>query len=56
MQSIPVTELRYIRPEKVLPVGVAGFDDWAGIDKAYRTGWEDTGRGFAAYDWETFQL
>ncbi len=56
MQAIPVTELRYIRPEKVLPVGVVGFNDAVGISKAYRVGWEDVGRGFTPYDWETFGL
>jgi predicted acylesterase/phospholipase RssA len=56
MQTIPVTELRYIRPEKVLPLDVAGFNDWLGIGKAYRIGWEDMGRGFTPYDWETFEL
>ncbi|MGA9419968.1 MAG: hypothetical protein WBV40_12535, partial [Candidatus Cybelea sp.] len=56
MQAVPITELRYIRPEKVLPVSVAGFNDGAGISNAYRVGWEDVGRGFTAYDWETFGL
>lgn len=56
MGTIPVTDLRYIRPEKVLPLGVGGFNDWLGIGKAYRIGWEDMGRGFTPYDWETFAL
>jgi predicted acylesterase/phospholipase RssA len=56
MQTIPVTELRYARPEKVLPVSVVGFNDGAGIDEAYRIGWEDAARGFTPYDWETFGL
>ena len=56
MQAIPVTELRYVRPEKVLPVGVVGFNDEVGISKAFRVGWEDVGRGFTPYDWETFGL
>ena len=56
METIPVTDLRYIRPEKVLPLGVGGFNDWLGIGKAYRIGWEDMGRGFTPYDWETFAL
>jgi predicted acylesterase/phospholipase RssA len=56
MQSLPVTELRYIRPEKTLPVTVAGFDDEVGIGNAYRVGWEDYARGFRPYDWETFAL
>jgi predicted acylesterase/phospholipase RssA len=55
-QTSPETVLRYIRPEKVLPVGVAGFDDALGMDKAYRIGWEDMGRGFRPYDWATFKL
>ena len=54
MRSLPVTDLRYIRPEKELPVSVAGFNDGLGIYKAYRIGWEDSGRGFQPYDWETF--
>ncbi|MFY9665662.1 MAG: patatin-like phospholipase family protein [Candidatus Cybelea sp.] len=56
MQTIPETDLRYIRPEKELPVTVAGFNDSLGIDKAYRTGWEDAGRGFMPYNWESFEL
>lgn len=56
LQTVPVTELRYIRPATELPLGVAGFDDEVGVGKAYRAGWEDLGRGFAAYDWETFEL
>ncbi|MGC1379774.1 MAG: patatin-like phospholipase family protein, partial [Candidatus Baltobacteraceae bacterium] len=56
LQTVPVTQLRYIRPQQELPVGVAGFDDEVGIGKAYRTGWEDIGRGFTTYDWETFEL
>jgi predicted acylesterase/phospholipase RssA len=57
MQSVPETDLRYIRPEKTLPLGVAGFNDEVGIGKAFRIGWEDVGnRGFAAYDWRTFEL
>ena len=56
LHSVPVTELRYIRPEKVLPLGVVGFNDEVGIGKAYRVGWEDVGRGFTPYDWQTFQL
>jgi predicted acylesterase/phospholipase RssA len=56
MRSLPVTDLRYIRPEKELPVSVAGFNDGLGIYKAYRIGWEDSGRGFQPYDWETFEL
>jgi predicted acylesterase/phospholipase RssA len=56
METIPVTELRYIRPNDVLPVTVAGFNDEVGIGKAYRMGWEDATRGFTPYQWETFQL
>ncbi len=56
MHTVPVTELRFIRPETELPLGVAGFDDEVGIGKAYQTGWEDVGRGFTPYDWETFEL
>jgi len=56
MNTVPATDLRYIRPQQVLPLGVVGFNDWAGIDKAYRVGWEDVGRGFTPYDWETFEL
>lgn len=57
MQSLIETSLRYIRPAKVLPVGVAGFNDEVGIGKAYRVGWEDvTSVGFRNYDWQTFQL
>ncbi len=57
MQSVPETDLRYIRPKETLPVSVIGFSDEVGIGKAYRTGWEDiVGRGFSPYDWQTFQL
>jgi hypothetical protein len=56
LQSITPTQLRYIRPQKVLPVDVLGFDDAVGIGEAYRIGWEDAQRGFTAYDWETFAL
>ncbi len=56
MQTIPATDLRYVRPEKTLPVGVVGFSDEEGIGQAYRIGWEDAGRGFTRYDWKTFQL
>jgi len=55
-QTSPATILRYIRPEKVLPVTVAGFDDGVGIANTYRLGWEDMGRGFTPYDWEAFKL
>lgn len=57
MQSLIETSLRYIRPQNVLPLSVAGFNDEVGIGKAYRVGWEDaTLRGFKDYDWQTFQL
>jgi hypothetical protein len=57
MQSVPETDLRYIRPKETLPVSVIGFSDEVGIGKAYRTGWEDiVDRGFSPYDWQTFQL
>ena len=57
MHSVAATELRYIRPEKTLPLGVVGFNDEVGIGQAYRVGWEDVGsRGFVDYDWRTFQL
>jgi predicted acylesterase/phospholipase RssA len=50
------TALRYIRPQKVLPLTVIGFDDERGIGQAYRLGWEDLARGFSAYDWQTFAV
>jgi predicted acylesterase/phospholipase RssA len=56
LHMLPATDLRYIRPEKVLPVGVAGFNDSVGIGKTYRVGWEDTARGFVPYEWSTFEL
>ncbi|MGA8533498.1 MAG: patatin-like phospholipase family protein [Candidatus Tumulicola sp.] len=56
MQAVSVTDLRYIRPENVLPVAVGGFNDEVGIGKAYRVGWEDAARGFTPYDWSTFEL
>jgi predicted acylesterase/phospholipase RssA len=57
MQSVPETDLRYIRPEKTLPLTVVGFNDEIGIGKAYRQGWEDVGsRGFLTYDWQTFEV
>jgi predicted acylesterase/phospholipase RssA len=55
-KKTPATDLRYIRPEKVLPLSVVGFDDELGIGKSYRIGWEDMGRGFKRYDWEAFAL
>lgn len=56
MRAIPATQLRYIRPQKALPLGVVSFSDEAGIGEAYRIGWEDLARGFTSYDWRTFQL
>ncbi|HEY6449190.1 MAG TPA: patatin-like phospholipase family protein [Candidatus Cybelea sp.] len=56
VKTLPVTELRFIRPQKELPVGVVGFNDVVGIGKAYFVGWEDIGRGFTLYDWSTFEL
>ena len=56
VKNIPETELRYLRPQKALDVATVGFDDAAGIDAAYRTGWVDAGGGFTAYDWETFAI
>jgi predicted acylesterase/phospholipase RssA len=57
MRAVPATDLRYIRPEATLPVGVVGFQDQVGIGKAYRLGWEDLGqRDFTTYDWRTFQV
>jgi predicted acylesterase/phospholipase RssA len=56
VHTVPVTDLRYIRPTQILPVTVAGFQDEEGIGKTYRTGWLDVERGFAPYDWSTFVL
>jgi predicted acylesterase/phospholipase RssA len=56
MRTVPITELRYVRPEKVLPLNVVGFNDEVAIGKAYRIGWDDAVRGFTPYDWQTFQL
>jgi predicted acylesterase/phospholipase RssA len=57
MRAVPATDLRYIRPDATLPLGVVGFGDQVGIGKAYRIGWQDVGkRDFKAYDWRTFQL
>jgi predicted acylesterase/phospholipase RssA len=54
--AVSETALRYIRPQKVLPLAIIGFDDEVGIGKAYRIGWEDLARGFSAYDWKTFEV
>ncbi|HEY4433303.1 MAG TPA: patatin-like phospholipase family protein [Candidatus Cybelea sp.] len=56
IENVPATSLRYIRPKKVLPVAVVGFDDTDGIYNAYRIGWEDVTNGFSPYDWRTFEL
>jgi len=56
VESVPHTDLRYLRPTKALPVGVAQFGDEAGIGEAYRIGWQDVAAGFTPYDWETFVL
>jgi predicted acylesterase/phospholipase RssA len=56
MRTTPVTDLRYIRPQAVLPLGVADFHDETAIGAAYRTGWLDAARGFTQYDWQTFEL
>jgi predicted acylesterase/phospholipase RssA len=56
MESVPFTTIRYVRPEKVLPLGVVDFDDEPSIYAAYKIGWEDSARGFTPYDWQTFQL
>ncbi|HMF27696.1 MAG TPA: patatin-like phospholipase family protein [Candidatus Cybelea sp.] len=56
MESVPVTTIRYVRPEKMLPLGVVAFDDEVSIGAAYRIGWEDAARGFTPYDWKTFEL
>lgn len=55
IENVPVTDLRYIRPQKVLPVSVVGFNDGKGIYNSYRAGWEDMGAGFRPYDWRTFE-
>ena len=56
MRTVPVTQIRYVRPAKVLPLGVVAFDDETSIGEAYRIGWEDAARGFISYDWQTFEL
>lgn len=56
VESVPETDLRYIRPAKELPVSVAGFNDATGINESLRTGWLDIERGFTPYDWRTFVL
>ncbi|MGC1381871.1 MAG: hypothetical protein WA814_12715 [Candidatus Baltobacteraceae bacterium] len=38
------------------PLSVVAFDDETAVGKAYRTGWEDAGRGFTPYDWTAFAL
>jgi predicted acylesterase/phospholipase RssA len=56
LHTVPATDLRYIRPAKVLPVDVVGFNDEVAIGETYRIGWEDAVHGFTPYDWATFQL
>jgi hypothetical protein len=56
LEAAPATTIRYVRPEKVLPVGVVGFDDEQSVWAAYRIGWEDSARGFTPYNWQTFEL
>jgi predicted acylesterase/phospholipase RssA len=56
LESIPETDLWYIRPQEKLPLSVVGFNDEVGIGKAYRIGWEDRSRGFTQYDWRSFAL
>jgi predicted acylesterase/phospholipase RssA len=55
VDSLPATELAFMRPQAKLPVGGAGFDDQEGIGKAYRIGWNDAIAGFTPYDWKTFE-
>jgi predicted acylesterase/phospholipase RssA len=55
VESLPATDLAYMRPQDKLPVGGADFDDWDGIGKAYRIGWIDATKGFTPYDWKTFE-
>ena len=55
IESLPPTDLAFIRPKDKLPVGGAGFDDQEGIGKAYRIGWVDATAGFTPYDWKTFE-
>jgi predicted acylesterase/phospholipase RssA len=56
LHAVPATDLRYIRPEKVLPLGVVEFGNAPGIGQAYGIGWQDAARGFTPYDWKTFVL
>ncbi len=56
IDTLPITDLRFIRPEKVLPVAVAGFGDQENINKTFDMGWTDLARGFTKYDYSTFQL
>jgi predicted acylesterase/phospholipase RssA len=56
VESVPDTDLRYMRPVKELPVSVAGFNDATGIDQTLQLGWLDAARGFTPYDWRTFVL
>lgn len=57
VRNATATDLRYIRPQATLPVGVVEFENEAGIGQAFRLGWQDvTTRGFSNYDWRTFEL
>jgi predicted acylesterase/phospholipase RssA len=56
IETLPITALRFIRPEKELPVRVASFEDQQGINEAYDIGWRDVARGFTPYDYSTFEL
>jgi hypothetical protein len=53
-ESLPATDLRYVRPKSTLPLGTGAFSDEEGIGKAYRIGWEDAQAGFTPYNWRTF--
>ena len=57
METVPATDLRFMRPEKTLPVGVGEFGNQEGVGAAFRSGWIDaTMKGFKSYDWESFEL
>jgi len=54
IETLPSTELSYVRPKSTLPVGAGAFSDEEGLGKAYRIGWEDAQAGFTPYNWRTF--
>ncbi len=56
MASSVATDLFFMRPKEVLPLGTGAFNDQEGIGKAYRIGWDDAFAGFTPYDWETFDV